>query len=169
MESSLSRGSHFCFASTTWTSCSGSPTWSPSCIRGACSRREPRRRSAPIPRSRRSTSATSISTRLRRRPAPVLEVSNLQVRYGKSHVVFDLGLKVGRGEVLALLGRNGAGKTTTIMGIVGLIGGTTGSGVIDGVEVGRGAAVPRGAAGGGHVSPGGPGRRTPPRGRELDD
>src|SRR5216683_1868880 len=147
MESSLSRGSRCSFASTTWTSCSASPTWSPSCIKDKCSRREPRRRSAPIPRSRRSTSATSISTRLRRRPAPVLEVSNLQVRYGKSHVVFDMGLKVGRGEVVALLGRNGAGKTTTIMGIVGLIGGTTGSVVIDGVDVGRCPAFRRAQSG----------------------
>jgi branched-chain amino acid transport system ATP-binding protein len=77
----------------------------------------------------------------------VLEVSELQVRYGKSHVVFDLGLKVGEGEVLALLGRNGAGKTTTIMGIIGLIPGTTGRVVIDGVEVGRWPAYRRAKAG----------------------
>ena len=77
----------------------------------------------------------------------MLEVANLQVRYGKSHVVFDLGLKVGQGEVLALLGRNGAGKTTTIMGIVGLIGGTTGSVVIDGVDVGRWPAFRRAQSG----------------------
>jgi branched-chain amino acid transport system ATP-binding protein len=83
----------------------------------------------------------------RRRYAPVLEVSELQVRYGKSHVVFDLGLKVGEGEVLALLGRNGAGKTTTIMGIVGLISGTSGHVVIDGVEVGRWPAFRRAKAG----------------------
>jgi len=83
----------------------------------------------------------------RRGWAPVLEVSELQVRYGKSHIVFDLGLKVGEGEVLALLGRNGAGKTTTIMGIVGLIPGTSGHVVIDGVEVGRWAAFRRAKAG----------------------
>src|SRR6202171_1989726 len=83
----------------------------------------------------------------RRGWAPVLEVSELQVRYGKSHIVFDLGLKVGGGEVLALLGRNGAGKTTTIMGIVGLIPGTSGHVVIDGVEVGRWAAFRRAKAG----------------------
>ena len=77
----------------------------------------------------------------------MLEVSELQVRYGKSHVVFDLGLKVNEGEVLALLGRNGAGKTTTIMGIVGLIPGTTGHVVIDGVEVGRWPAFRRAKAG----------------------
>ena len=77
----------------------------------------------------------------------MLEVSDLQVRYGKSHVVFDLGLKVAKGEVLALLGRNGAGKTTAIMGIVGLIPGTTGRVVIDGVEVGGWPAFRRAQAG----------------------
>jgi branched-chain amino acid transport system ATP-binding protein len=55
-----------------------------------------------------------------------LEVSRLNVRYGKSHVVFDLDLDVGSGELVTLLGRNGAGKTTTILGVVGLIPGATG-------------------------------------------
>jgi len=56
-----------------------------------------------------------------------LEVKKLNIRYRKSHVVFDLDLKVDAGEVLALLGRNGAGKTTTIMGIVGLLPGASGA------------------------------------------
>jgi branched-chain amino acid transport system ATP-binding protein len=56
----------------------------------------------------------------------MLAVSGLNVRYGKSHVVFDLDLQVGQGELVALLGRNGAGKTTAIMGIVGLLPGATG-------------------------------------------
>jgi branched-chain amino acid transport system ATP-binding protein len=77
----------------------------------------------------------------------VLEVSQLHVRYGKSHVIFDLALKIGPGEVLALLGRNGAGKTTTIMGILGLISGTTGQVVIDGVEVGGWPAFRRAQSG----------------------
>ena len=55
-----------------------------------------------------------------------LQVSGLNVRYGKSHVVFDLSLEVGDGELLTLLGRNGAGKTTTILGVVGLLPGATG-------------------------------------------
>jgi branched-chain amino acid transport system ATP-binding protein len=55
-----------------------------------------------------------------------LQIEKLNVRYGKSHVVFDLEVKVAPGEVLALLGRNGAGKTTTIKGILGLLPGTSG-------------------------------------------
>jgi branched-chain amino acid transport system ATP-binding protein len=77
----------------------------------------------------------------------VLEVSGLQVRYGKSHVVFGVDLKVADGEVLALLGRNGAGKTTTIKGIVGLIPGTTGKVAVGGRDVSREPAFRRAQAG----------------------
>src|SRR5690348_1414782 len=66
-----------------------------------------------------------------------LRVSGLNVRYGKSHVVFDLDLQVGQGELVALLGRNGAGKTTTILGVVGLLPGATGRVEVGGMDVGR--------------------------------
>jgi ABC-type Na+ transport system ATPase subunit NatA len=56
----------------------------------------------------------------------VLKVEGLNVRYGKSHVVFDFSVDIGDGELLAVLGRNGAGKTTTIRGIVGLLPGASG-------------------------------------------
>jgi branched-chain amino acid transport system ATP-binding protein len=67
----------------------------------------------------------------------MLEVEGLNVRYGKSHVVFDLGIKVEKGELLALLGRNGAGKTTTITAIVGLLPGASGAIRVDGQDVSR--------------------------------
>ena len=67
----------------------------------------------------------------------MLDVSGLNVRYGKSHVVFDLDLQVGEGELLALLGRNGAGKTTAIQGIVGLLPGASGQVVVGGQDVSR--------------------------------
>jgi branched-chain amino acid transport system ATP-binding protein len=67
----------------------------------------------------------------------MLEVKGLNVRYGKSHVVFDLDLEVAQGELLALLGRNGAGKTTTITAIVGLLPGATGSIRVAGQDVSR--------------------------------
>jgi branched-chain amino acid transport system ATP-binding protein len=50
-----------------------------------------------------------------------LQVSGLNAWYGPAHILFDLGLEVGDGEVVALLGRNGAGKSTTFKSLVGLI------------------------------------------------
>lgn len=49
----------------------------------------------------------------------LLEIEDMHVYYGKSHILKGISLQVGAGEVVALLGRNGAGKTTTLRGIVG--------------------------------------------------
>ncbi|MFD3482578.1 ABC transporter ATP-binding protein [Streptomyces sp. NPDC058665] len=49
----------------------------------------------------------------------VIEVTNLNVRYGDFHAVKDLSFQVGRGEFYALLGTNGAGKTSTLEVIEG--------------------------------------------------
>jgi len=74
-------------------------------------------------------------------------VTGLNVRYGKSHVVFDLALSVEAGETIALLGRNGAGKTTTILGIMGLLPGATGSIAVKGNDLSRLPAYRRSQAG----------------------
>jgi branched-chain amino acid transport system ATP-binding protein len=50
-----------------------------------------------------------------------LNVSDLNSHYGPAHILFDIALEVGEGEVVALLGRNGAGKSTTFRSIVGLV------------------------------------------------
>ncbi|XUM19893.1 ABC transporter ATP-binding protein [Bradyrhizobium oligotrophicum S58] len=50
-----------------------------------------------------------------------LSVASLNSHYGPAHILFDIGLEVGEGEVVALLGRNGAGKSTTFRSIVGLV------------------------------------------------
>ena len=51
----------------------------------------------------------------------MLEVSGLHTYYGRAHIVVDVSFALGRGEVVALLGRNGAGKSTTLKTIVGLV------------------------------------------------
>ena len=50
----------------------------------------------------------------------MLEVHDLQSFYGEAHVIHGVSLKVGAGEVVAMLGRNGMGKTTVIRSIMGL-------------------------------------------------
>lgn len=51
----------------------------------------------------------------------LLEVSGLCAWYGAAKVLYDVGLHVNRGEVVALMGRNGAGKSTTMKSIMGLM------------------------------------------------
>ena len=52
---------------------------------------------------------------------PMLTVESLSAWYGAARILYDLSFTVGRGEVVALMGRNGAGKSTTIKAIMGLI------------------------------------------------
>lgn len=49
----------------------------------------------------------------------MLNLTDVHTYYGESHVLNGISLSVGKGSVVALLGRNGMGKTTTIKTIVG--------------------------------------------------
>lgn len=57
----------------------------------------------------------------------MLEVQGLSASYGPSEVLFDVNLKIGEGEIVALMGRNGMGKTTTVRSIMGLLQPSAGS------------------------------------------
>jgi branched-chain amino acid transport system ATP-binding protein len=50
----------------------------------------------------------------------ILEAVDLNTFYGRSHILFDVGISVAQGETVCLMGRNGAGKTTTFRSIMGL-------------------------------------------------
>jgi len=62
----------------------------------------------------------------------LLEVNGLNSYYGDSHILFDVGLRVEKNEVVALLGRNGAGKSTTLKSLMGVVKPRAGSVVRDG-------------------------------------
>src|SRR5436190_22702210 len=64
-----------------------------------------------------------------------LSVQDLNSHYGPAHILFDIALEVGDGEVVALLGRNGAGKSTTFRSIVGLVEQRSGRIVFEGKDV----------------------------------
>ena len=66
-----------------------------------------------------------------------LEARHLQKSYGSRQVVFDVSVKVQKGEVVGLLGPNGAGKTTSFYMIVGLVRTDGGQILIDGEDVTR--------------------------------
>jgi branched-chain amino acid transport system ATP-binding protein len=53
--------------------------------------------------------------------APLLELENVEARYGAVQALHGVSLSVGEGEVVAVLGGNGAGKTTTLRAVSGLV------------------------------------------------
>ena len=50
----------------------------------------------------------------------IIEVSNLEKKYGDINAVNGVSFSVEQGEVFGILGPNGAGKTTTVEIIEGL-------------------------------------------------
>ena len=70
-----------------------------------------------------------------RQASSALTVQGLNAFYGRAHILFDVSLSVGKGEVVALLGRNGAGKSTTLKSIVGLVAAARGKRDLDGQDI----------------------------------
>jgi branched-chain amino acid transport system ATP-binding protein len=70
-----------------------------------------------------------------RSSAPALACSGIRASYGPVQVLFDAGLTVERGEMVALLGPNGVGKSTLLKVIAGLLKPDAGSVHIGGADV----------------------------------
>jgi len=51
----------------------------------------------------------------------LLELEDVEARYGPVQALRGISLSVGEGEVVAVLGGNGAGKTTTLRAVSGLV------------------------------------------------
>jgi ABC-2 type transport system ATP-binding protein len=67
--------------------------------------------------------------------SPILEVQQLEKKYGDHTVVKGINFSVEEGEVFGLLGPNGAGKTQTISMITGVVEPTAGTACIDGLDI----------------------------------
>ena len=65
----------------------------------------------------------------------MLEVKNLEKRFGDLVAVKGVSFSVKEGEVLGFLGPNGAGKSTTMRMITGFLPPTSGTAVIDGHDI----------------------------------
>jgi branched-chain amino acid transport system ATP-binding protein len=65
----------------------------------------------------------------------LLELANVEIRYGQLAAVHDLSITVDEGEIVTLLGANGAGKTTTLRMISGLLRPHRGTVRFDGKEI----------------------------------
>jgi branched-chain amino acid transport system ATP-binding protein len=51
----------------------------------------------------------------------LLQAKGLCAWYGAAQILYDVGIEVRRGEVVALMGRNGAGKSTTLKTLIGML------------------------------------------------
>jgi branched-chain amino acid transport system ATP-binding protein len=66
---------------------------------------------------------------------PILALDDVHAGYGRVEVLRGVDLRVGRGEVVAVIGSNGAGKSTLLKTIVGLVRATKGSIALDSGEI----------------------------------
>lgn len=65
----------------------------------------------------------------------MLEVGNLNVRFGATDILRGVQFSVPKGAIVGLIGRNGAGKTTTLRAIMGLVKPNGGTLSFDGVDL----------------------------------
>lgn len=68
-------------------------------------------------------------------PRPALEMRGVHTHYGPVHILKDVNLTVGAGQIVCLLGGNASGKTTTLKTILGMVQPTSGEVLVDGEEV----------------------------------
>lgn len=88
---------------------------------------------------------------------PMLNLSNLNVYYGESHILRSVDFNVFPGEMVCLIGRNGVGKTTLLKTIMGLLNSRTGNINLEGKNINKITTDKRARLGIGYV----------PQGREV--
>ena len=65
----------------------------------------------------------------------LLDIENLDVRYGRNHAVRSVSLSLNQGEIVTVLGANGAGKSSLLKAIQGTVRAAAGSIRFAGQEV----------------------------------
>ncbi len=84
----------------------------------------------------------------------MFEVQNLNVYYGDSHVIRNVGFGVGENETVAIMGRNGMGKTTLLKSLIGVLPARSGQVTLNGVSLFGKKTYQHVAAGMGYVPQG---------------
>lgn len=74
---------------------------------------------------------------------PVLQATQLGKQYNGTAALSNLNLSIDKGEIFYLLGQNGAGKTTTINLFLGFNDASSGTALINNVEVKPNDAAPK--------------------------
>jgi branched-chain amino acid transport system ATP-binding protein len=70
-------------------------------------------------------------------PATLLRLEGINTYYGQMHILQNVNLDVGEGELVCLLGGNASGKSTTLKTILGIVQPRAGSVVFEGEDVTR--------------------------------
>lgn len=70
----------------------------------------------------------------------MLELQDINVRYGDFHVLHDVSLSVGKGEMVAVIGANGHGKSTLLKAVCGITPVASGSIRFNGDDIANNAA-----------------------------
>jgi branched-chain amino acid transport system ATP-binding protein len=81
------------------------------------------------------------------RPQPLLSLEGINTYYGLIHILQDLNLEVGAGELVCLLGGNASGKSTTLKTILGIVEPRTGTVTFGGEDVTKASTSARIARG----------------------
>uniref|UniRef100_UPI001CD8FC3E ATP-binding cassette domain-containing protein n=2 Tax=Bacteria TaxID=2 RepID=UPI001CD8FC3E len=67
----------------------------------------------------------------------ILETVRLEAGYGSKPVLQGIDIQVGRGEIVAVIGRNGVGKSTLMKRLIGLLPDGGGELLLDGERIGH--------------------------------
>ena len=84
----------------------------------------------------------------------ILSVEGLHAGYGRTPILHGIDFRVGRGEIVAIVGRNGVGKSTLMKSLIGLLPSTQGTITFGGVDVTRSPANARAVRGIGYIPQG---------------
>lgn len=68
---------------------------------------------------------------------PHVDVSGVDVRFGRQHVLRQIDLTIPRGQTLCIIGESGCGKTVLLKTLIGLVAPTTGTVSFDGARLDR--------------------------------
>lgn len=84
----------------------------------------------------------------------MIKISQLNQRYGGSHILWDVDMDIAQGSRTCIMGRNGVGKTTLLKCLMGLLPPASGSIVINDQDVTKSSIETRANIGVGYVPQG---------------
>lgn len=84
-----------------------------------------------------SATATIREPNSRRADSDLIELHEMNVVFGRQHVLRDINLSIPRGQTVSIIGESGCGKTVSLKSIIGLIPPRSGYTVFDGKRLDR--------------------------------